>query len=242
MIKNVILKFIEFLKSGFKKVLQYKKCTIFAIFIFVFILISYKYYQYSYIVKDPSELKRVILTYGNYSILAFLIMQVIQVVVFFIPGEIIQIAGGYIFGTFLGGIISTIGISIGSLLVYYISRYLGRDFVKSMISKNKFKFFQKILKASAQVHMIFLLYLVPGIPKDALAYICGVSDVPVKKFIIFSTLGRLPGIFISTYFGNQMEIGQMSTLIVIAVVMVMLFLIGTLKGEKILKKITKKRH
>ena len=64
-------------------------------------------------------------------------MQVLQVVVFFIPGEFIQIAGGYIFGTFLGGIISLMGITLGSIIVYFISNKYGKPFVEKLILKRK---------------------------------------------------------------------------------------------------------
>ena len=183
-----------------------------------FIYIGYEYYfKYSYILKNPNILKEVILSYGSFSILVFILMQVIQVVVFFIPGEFIQIAGGYIFGAFLGGIISLMGITLGSIIVYFIANNYGKPFVEKLILNKKVKFFKKILKAGSKKIVVFMFYLIPGIPKDALAYICGVSNISFKDFFIYSTLGRIPGIFISSFFGQKIYAWDVTSLITIGV-------------------------
>lgn len=238
---SILSKFKMFIEKFLRMLIKYKKTTVSIVFLLIFAYISYLYYKYFNILKDPIKIKKLILSYGNYSIFVFLLFQIIQVVVFFIPGEIIQIAGGYIYGTFIGGIISTIGICMGSAIVYYIAGYLGKDLIKNMFSNDKFKLLHKILKVSGNIKVIFFLYLVPGIPKDALAYICGVSNnISFKDFIVFSTLGRIPGIFISTYFGNKISKGEVTKIIFISIVMIVLFIIGSIKGKNILKKISEK--
>ena len=74
------------------------------------------------VLKNPEEVK-IIMSYGKNSIIAFIALQVIQVVLFFIPGEIIQIAGGYIFDSLYGSLFSLIGITIGGSIVFSISRF-----------------------------------------------------------------------------------------------------------------------
>jgi uncharacterized membrane protein YdjX (TVP38/TMEM64 family) len=224
------------------KLLKYKHYIGLAIFLLFFLYIGYEYYfKYSYILKNPNILKEVIRSYGNFSILVFILMQVIQVVVFFIPGEIIQVAGGYIFGTFLGGIISLIGIVLGSIIVYFISNNYGKPFVEKIILNKKVKFFRKILKAGSKKNVVFMFYLIPGIPKDALTYICGVSDISVKDFFIYSTLGRIPGIFISSYFGQKIYAWDVTSLLTIGITMIILSLLGIFKGNTIIRAIIKKK-
>ncbi len=87
--------------------------------------------------------------------------------------------------------------------------------------------------------IVFLLYLIPGIPKDALGYICGISDIKFKDFFILSTLGRIPGVLASAYFGANIHTGNKSILIIVGVVSSLVFIIGVLNGEKIIKKIGK---
>ena len=228
-----------------KKVLRliYKNRGYFILGLIAILIVftAYEYYgHYFNEYKNPKKIKSIILSYGDYSILAFLAMQIIQVVVFFIPGEVMQIAGGYIYGAFLGGLLTLLGITIGSAIVYGLSRQFGKPFIRRIISEKHLGFFDKLLRLGSVNYIVFLLYLIPGIPKDVLAYICGISDVTFKNFMLYSTLGRIPGIFISTYFGARMYTGHNGILIIIAVIMSILFIIGVFKGEKIVKMLVKK--
>ena len=224
------------------KLTEHKQYIVLSAVLLFFLYIGYEYYfKYSYMLKNPNILKSVILSYGNFSILVFILMQVLQVVAFFIPGEFIQIAGGYIFGTFLGGLMSLMGITLGSAMVYFISNKYGKPFVDKLISQKEVKLFKKILKAGSKKIVVFMFYLIPGIPKDALAYICGVSDISFNDFFIYSTLGRIPGIFISSYFGQRIYARDVTSLIAIGVTMTILFIVGIFKGDTIIKAIIKKK-
>jgi uncharacterized membrane protein YdjX (TVP38/TMEM64 family) len=67
------------------------------------------------------------------SSLLFILLQVLQVVIFIIPGDVINATGGFVFNIFLGSILSFIGVVIGSLIAFYISRFLGYNFVNKFI-------------------------------------------------------------------------------------------------------------
>ncbi|MBU3114330.1 TVP38/TMEM64 family protein [Clostridium lacusfryxellense] len=225
-----------------KKLSEKKQYIILAATLVLFSYIGYEYYfEYSYMVKNPNILKNVILSYGNFSILVFVLMQVLQVVVFFIPGEFIQIAGGFIFGAFPGGIISLVGITLGSIIVYLISNSYGKPYVEKVILNKKVKFFRKILTVGSKRNVVFIFYLIPGIPKDALSYICGISNISFKDFIIYSTLGRIPGIIISSYFGHQIYAQDFTSLITIGVTMSIIFVLGIFKGNTIIHNMVKKK-
>lgn len=218
-----------------------KNNIILSIIVIAFLYGAYEYYsQYFELLKNPEEIKKIIMSYGNNSVIAFIALQVIQVVFFFIPGEIIQIAGGYIFDTFYGSLFSIIGITIGGSIVFGISRFLGRPFVEKIISKRHIKFFSKILNSDRISYIIFILYLIPGIPKDVLAYICGISNIRFRSFLIYSSLGRLPGIFISTYFGENISSKNIPVLISVSIVTAIFIIIGIIKGRSIINNLTKK--
>lgn len=227
------------IKDLYNKIKKYKLQIGIAIIILLLVISGYMYYsKYFHILKSPQKVKEYIVSYGKFSFLAFFVMQVLQVVAFFIPGEIIQIAGGYIFGTAVGTLISVLGITVGSAVAFYISNKLGRPFVKKITSKKNINFFEKMIKNGEIKYVITLIYLIPGLPKDILAYVCGITDVNGKEFIIYSTIGRLPGIFISAYFGDRITRGDTKMLVIIAAIAIILFVIGVLKGEYILKKIS----
>jgi len=220
----------------------HKQFMVLTVVSLLFAYIGYEYYfEYSYMVKNPNILKGVILSYGNFSILVFILMQIFQVVIFFIPGEFIQIAGGYIFGAFPGAIISLVGITLGSVIVYLISNSYGKPYVEKVIMKKKVKFFRKILTVGSKKNVVFVFYLIPGIPKDALSYICGISNISFKDFIIYSTLGRIPAIVISSYFGQKIYAQDYTSLITIGVTMSILCALFIFKGNTIIKNMIKKK-
>ncbi|NFA61484.1 TVP38/TMEM64 family protein [Clostridium sporogenes] len=236
-IKKYIKNTINIIK---KLLIQNKGSIVLSLFFLFIIFVGYIYYKNFTVLKDPKNIKNIILSYGNYGIVVFLLFQIIQVVAFFIPGEVIQISGGYIYGTLFGSIYSLIGITLGSVFVFLLSHIYGRPLVHKIICKKDLKFFDRLLNIGSIKLIVFLLYLIPGIPKDALGYICGISDIKFKDFFVLSTLGRIPGVLASTYFGANIHSGNKSVLIIVGVVSSLLFIIGVLKGEKIIKKIGEK--
>ena len=225
-----------------ENILEHKQLIIISFILLFSLYIGYEYYfRFSYIMENPSILKEIVLSYGDLNILVFIFMQIIQVVIFFIPGEFIQVAGGYIFGTFAGSVISLIGITLGSVIVYAIANNYGKPFVEKVILDKKVKFFRKILKVGSKKIVVFMFYLIPGIPKDALTYICGVSDISLKDFFVYSTFGRIPGIFISSYFGEKMYARDFTSLITIGVAMSLIFILGVFKGNIIIKNMIKNK-
>ncbi|MFL0194095.1 TVP38/TMEM64 family protein [Clostridium sp. WILCCON 0269] len=231
------------LKHIKKNLKEYKFYGLLLIVFTVFIISAYEYYsKYICLFTEPHKIKNIVMSYGKYGVIVFVFIQVLQVVAFFIPGEIVQIAGGYIYGVFGGSVVSILGITLGNLIAYGVSRIYGRPLVNKIISYKNLKFFQTILDLGSVNFIVFILYLIPGIPKDILAYICGISRIKFKNFVFYSTLGRLPGIIISVYFGSKIYSGDKIIIISIALVSIFLFIVGIFKGEKILVKILKDKN
>lgn len=232
-------KFNDYLKS---KVTLRKSYVAIGIILVVLISAAYFYFsRYFYIFHDPKKIKDIIMAYGSYSVVAFLVMQAVQVIIFFIPGEVIQIAGGYVFGIVYGSLYSLIGITAGSAIAYGVSWIFGKPLINKIVAEKHIVFFDRVSNLGNINQIVFFLYLVPGIPKDVLAYICGISDISFKNFILYSTLGRIPAIIVSAYFGSSMYGSNYKVLIFIAVIMIILFAAGILKGEKFITKFTRKK-
>lgn len=214
---------------------------LFGISITFMVVVGYEYYHnYFYTLKDPKAIKNIINSYGRYGIFIFFILQIMQVIAFFIPGEIFQIAGGYIYGTLAGAGISLLGITLGSSITFYLSNICGKSFVKKLVSNDKFFFIERTLKAGSKNYVVFFIYLIPGMPKDIMGYICGVSNISYKNFIIYSTIGRIPAILVSAYFGAKITPNNILLLATIGGVMTFLFFVGIFKGEKLMKNVMKK--
>lgn len=192
------------------------------------------FFRHSNTFQNPEEFKQWILSYGPFSIIMFVLIQVIQVVIFFIPGEVTQVAGGYIFGAFWGTILSSAGILMGSTIGYLFAKYFIKKYVLRMIEKRNLKRFKKVLDAGSNKVVILVIYLIPGIPKDVLVYVAGVSNVTLVDFILYSSIGRFPWILASAYFGEGIHMENYSAMIIIGVVAIALFIIGFWRGHSII--------
>lgn len=218
---------------------KYGNYMVMPILIIITLILCYKYRSYIYLMNNPEELKEFISSFGYYGVIVFLLFQVLQVVIFFIPGEVMQVAGGWIYGTLGASVLSIIGINIASIFVFLISRKFGRPFVEKVVAKKQLDNIEKALSSKRLNLIVFLIYFLPGIPKDSSIFVCGISKISLKDFLIYSTLGRIPALVFSCYLGSSM-ISQNKFIIILLVSIVAIFgLIGLFKGEYLLKKIVK---
>lgn len=209
--------------------------------IYIIIIAVLIYYAFSHnIVKyindcyNPKEIKNWVQSFGKLSLFAFIFLQILQVVVFFIPGEAIQAVGGYIYGTVYGTILSIVGIAMGSLLTFFIARHFGQKLLEKIIPAREYLKIKKIIDKSGNKYILFVLYLIPGFPKDILGYVSGITKISTKNFILYSTIARIPGIVMSSFIGSNLYSKDYTTVIIAIIVMLILFIIGTLKGQNII--------
>jgi uncharacterized membrane protein YdjX (TVP38/TMEM64 family) len=172
------------------------------------------------------ELRAWIQGWGAWAPLVFIGLQTLQVVVFVIPGEVAQIAGGFLFGAVKGALLSVAGIIIGSTIAFALGRALGRSFVSALFPKERLESLEKLLLTSSARIIFFLLFLIPGIPKDILCYVAGLTPVGFPFFLAASTLGRLPGIVVSAVIGSAAAADRWVLTTVVSVAALGLFAAG----------------
>ncbi len=129
--------------------------------------------------------------------------QFLQVAIFLIPGEITQVASGYVFGLWLGFAYSVVGIMLGSAFAYGVGKLVGRPTFEKIFGAAALEKLEAAVRSERGVLGIFLLFLAPGAPKDAMSYGAGIAGVGFGRFLLISGLGRLPALFFSTLFGAQ---------------------------------------
>lgn len=129
--------------------------------------------------------------------------QFVQVVIFAIPGEITQFASGYVFGTWQGFLYSIIGIMAGSAFNFYFARIVGRPTLERFISPKTLDKADQALNGAKGKAALFLLFLLPGAPKDAMCYGAGLSKMTLREFVVITGVARSPALFISILMGGQ---------------------------------------
>jgi len=188
----------------------------------------------------PKRLKGIILSFGPWAPLVFISIQVLQVVVAPIPGGPIEFLGGYLFGTRAGFFYSTIGLVLGSLLAFGLARLFEKWAVEKLVSPKMMEKFDYLISHEGTI-VSFLLYLIPGFPKDALCYILGLTPMHVGVFLVISTVGRIPGTWMTTLQGAKAFNEQYRTLVVLAVISIAVILIFYVYHEQIHRWIRKIR-
>ena len=169
--------------------------------------------------------------------LFFIGVQTVQVIVFIIPGEVPQIAGGYLFGAWMGTVYSLIGILIGSIVNFYLARLLGVPFVRLFFKDEQVARMRTLAASPRYSILLFVFFLIPGIPKDALTYAAGLTRLSFLSFLIISGGGRLPGILGSAFIGSAASTGNWIVVIIISVAAAALFVVGYFFREQIVDRL-----
>ena len=142
--------------------------------------------------SDRKRLIEYVNSFGALSVIVFIGLQILQVLFAPIPGEVTGFIGGYIYGSVWGTLYSTIGLTLGSWMSFARARWLGHPFVEKAVSTGILQKYDYFMKHQGKL-VTFVLFLIPGFPKDALCYVIGLSHMPIKMFLLVSITGRLLG-------------------------------------------------
>jgi len=187
------------------------------------------------------RLTRFLVSMGPYSSAIFILLQALQVIISPIPGELTGAVGGYIYGVPFGFLLSSLGLTLGSWVAFEIAAILGRPFVERFIRKDILDKFSFLSTNTGEV-ICFLLFLLPGFPKDILCYVLGLTGMKLSIFLTVSTLGRMPGTYLLTMQGASIRKQHYLTAAIIMVISVLLIFIGYLSKNRFLRWIKTARH
>lgn len=186
-------------------------------------------------VEDPKLFREWVDTYGILGRIVFVGMVVLQVVIALIPGEPLEFGAGYAFGAFEGTILATIGILIGSVLVFFLVKKLGVALLEVFFSNEQISKVKILKKSPKRDGLLFLLFLLPGTPKDILTYFLGLTDIKFFTLIFLSVVGRFPSVVSSTISGAALGRESYILAIIVFAITLLLSLIGLLIYNKICK-------
>lgn len=167
---------------------------------------------------------------GFSGILVFLALQIVQVVVAVIPGEPVEIMAGVLYGTIGGTVICLTGILLGSAIIYYFVKGIG----KNPLQSEKHHKYRVLTDPKRAQMLLLLLFLVPGTPKDILIYFAPFLPVRPASFFAISTLARLPSVVSSTFAGANLAQGDFGVTLAVFVIAGAAGILGILYNQKLL--------
>lgn len=156
--------------------------------------------------SQPEQFRQWVDGHGLMGCAAYVGMVFLQVVVAVIPGEPLEISGGYAFGAARGSLLCLLGAFLGSVAVFALVRRFGRELVDIFFPREKLENL-KFLQSSPKRDVLFwLVFMVPGTPKDLLCYFAGLTDLSWGKWLLLCTVGRLPSVLTSTIGGDALGV------------------------------------
>jgi len=179
---------------------------------------------YYHLLSDRDKVRDFIASFGLGAPLVFMGIQVLQVIFAPVPGEATGFIGGYLFGVLKGFIYSSVALAVGSWINFSIGRFLGVRYVRKLIPADKFEKFDSMLKRQGII-VLFLLFVFPGFPKDYLCLFLGLSTLPLKVFILLTSVGRMPGTFLLSLQGKYLFEENYAVLGIVAAICAVLFVV-----------------
>ena len=170
--------------------------------------------------------------FGIWAPVVLIALQAIQVVVAPVPGQVLAAVAGYLFGPWWGTLYNMIGITIGSTLAFWLSRRFGRAYVERMIDDEALETFDAFVESHGLLSL-FILFLIPGLPDDALCLVGGLTPIPLWKLVLIAILGRAPAFFFVNVFGHLVANGDLYEALVLLGLIVGLSIIGYLNRNRI---------
>lgn len=220
-----------------KKLLKQQKIRIVVILIFVIVSIGATILLIPFVKFLSTEegrytISNVVDESGIFGPLLFILMQILQIVVAFLPGEPIEIIGGVLFGTVGGLIACLIGVFLGTTLVFFLVKKMGKPLVDVFVSEEKMSNIKLFNDEKKLELMTLLLFAIPGTPKDILTYIVPLTKIKPSRYFAIATFARIPSIVTSTLVGANISDGNWVASILIFTATILLGILGIIVNNK----------
>lgn len=217
---------------------QMAKKVIFVMMGLIMVILLFKFMpQIIKLTVSMDAFRSYILSQGKLGPLSFVLFQVLQTVIAPVPGEVVQIAGGYIYGVTLGTLYNTIGLLLGAMIAFYFTRYLGGAFVEKLLTKKKFLWIGNILNSKKASIFLFIIFVIPGLPKDLFIYAAALTKIRPLKFFSILIVARFPWLLASVSVGANMYQKNYVSTIIISVVALLAFVLGIIYKDKLMNKL-----
>ena len=189
----------QWLQSNYRSILK-----IMIPVVLIAVLCAIVYRPFVTLLSDPTTFRQWLNHYGIFSYMVFTLINMAQIIWVFLPGEIVEVLAGYCFGCVNGMLICMIASAIASSLIFLAIRHFHIDLLSLFFKADEMDRF-KFLDDSRHLSIIlFVIFLIPGTPKDILTYIMPLTKIGFLSFLSITTIARIPSIITSTMVGDAL--------------------------------------
>ena len=182
--------------------------------------------------KEPQQFRAYVDSKGVWGQLIMIGIIALQIVVALIPGEPFEVGAGYAFGILQGTVLCLIGSALATAGIFALVKKYGRRFVELFVDTEKIDKWSFMQDESKLDGLLFILFLIPGTPKDILVYLAGLTPVTLPKFLLITTIARIPSVISSAIFGHYVNAQRYTVAIIVYGATAVLSLVGVLFYRK----------
>ncbi|WP_200530761.1 TVP38/TMEM64 family protein [Halorubrum sp. LN27] len=188
--------------------------------------------EYAGFITDAEALRAWLRQFGVLAPLVFVAVQALQVVVAPIPGQVVALVAGYLFGPVAGTVYSLTGVLIGSAVAFSLAKRYGRSFVEDVLHEDVITRFDGFVE-TVGVPGLFAFVIIPGLPDDAVCFLSGLTKWSLPTFIAVIAVGRLPAYVFTVYAGGELASGRVLSGVALILVVVAASAVGYYKREAV---------
>ena len=185
--------------------------------------------------KDLDAVNAYLDKYETASWFVYIGLQILQIIVSVIPGQMIQFAAGYAYVFWLAYLLSITGIALGTIATFYLARLLGKDAMHVIFGEEKITYFVNHLNSKKAYITLFILFVIPGFPKDLITYAAGVSEIRITPFLILNLIGRSPALLATILMGSMTRTGSYFGMVILTAAVTVVFLLCFIKRKKLIE-------
>lgn len=188
--------------------------------------------RYAPFVFHAAELRLWLQQFGVLAPLVFTLIQIVQVIVAPVPGQVVALVAGYLFGPLAGTVYSLTGVLVGSAIAFSLAKRYGRSFVEEMLHEDVVARFDGFVDRVGIPGLIAFV-VVPGLPDDAICFLAGLTTWRFRTFMAAIAVGRLPAYVLTVYAGGELASGRFLEGMVLIGSVVVFSAVGYYKQEAI---------
>ncbi|MDD1717429.1 MAG: VTT domain-containing protein [Methanoregulaceae archaeon] len=166
--------------------------------------------------RDRTAIQAWIVSFGVWAPLVCIALNAAQVIAAPIPGQVIGLANGYLFGVWLGTLYSLLGVMLGTGIVLILTRRWGRPLVVKLVSNTQLEKLDRLVARRGAL-FFFLIFLLPFLPDDLTCFAIGLTDLRLGQMFALIAIGRLPGLIVASWVGAKAASLSITTWIVLVV-------------------------
>ena len=207
------------------KIIKNLKIIIFiAIIAGIPLIVFLRYPDFGSILTDRDALSAFLEANEGQNALIYFLIEVVTVTIGLPIGQVVNFAGGFIFGVGIAYLLSIGGTAVGTFIAFNIARYFGKEFVIMVFKEKNVDKFVAMMSTSKAYIVIVLFYLIPGFPKDLFTYAAGLTNLKAIPFVLTASIARSPAMLATLLFADFLRaenyVGVAVVIIIVAVFLV----------------------